>query len=98
LPEIRREYRWCQIYSKLEREGKSPLTIQAYAKDIEQFMDWLDETIGYATEVITETDIREYRQYLNLHKKLKVTKCLTSKNGWVNRLKSKTKIRKDKQP
>jgi integrase/recombinase XerD len=58
---------------ELEREGKSPLTIQAYSKDNEQFRDWLDETIGYETEVITETDIREYRQYLNLHKKLKVT-------------------------
>lgn len=58
---------------ELKREGKSPLTIQAYSKDIEQFRDWLDETIGYETEVITETDIREYRQFLNLHKKLKVT-------------------------
>jgi integrase/recombinase XerD len=57
----------------LEREGKSPLTIQAYAKDIEQFMNWLDETIGYVSEIITETDIREYRQFLNLNKKLKVT-------------------------
>ncbi|AIF42152.1 integrase [Virgibacillus sp. SK37] len=58
---------------ELEREGKSPLTIQAYSKDIEQFKDWLEETIGYEAEVITETDIREYRQFLNLHKKLKVT-------------------------
>lgn len=57
----------------LEREGKSPLTIQAYAKDIEQFREWLDETIGYETDVVTETDIREYRQFLNLHRKLKVT-------------------------
>lgn len=57
----------------LQREGKSPLTIQAYAKDIEQFGEWLEETIGYETEVITETDIREYRQYLNLNRKLKVT-------------------------
>lgn len=62
-----------EFISELKREGRSPLTIQAYAKDIEQFMDWLDETIGYATDVITETDIREYRQFLNLHKKLKVT-------------------------
>jgi integrase/recombinase XerD len=62
-----------EFICELKREGKSPLTIQAYAKDIEQFRDWLDETIGYATDVITETDIREYRQFLNLHKKLKVT-------------------------
>lgn len=57
----------------LEKEGKSSLTIQAYSKDIEQFKNWLEETIGYEAEVITETDIREYRQFLNLHKKLKVT-------------------------
>lgn len=58
---------------ELKRKGKSPLTIQAYSNDVEQFREWLDETIGYETEVITETDIREYRQFLNLHKKLKVT-------------------------
>lgn len=58
---------------ELEREGKSPLTIQAYAKDIQQFSDWLFETIGYKTDAITETDLREYRQFLNLLKKLKVT-------------------------
>ncbi|MGG1689418.1 tyrosine-type recombinase/integrase [Heyndrickxia ginsengihumi] len=58
---------------KLESEGKSLLTIQAYQKDIEQFKEWLNDTIGYETETITETDIREYRQYLNLIRKLKVT-------------------------
>lgn len=49
------------------------MTIQAYSRDIKQFNEWLVETIGYETGVITETDIREYRQFLNLHKKLKVT-------------------------
>lgn len=58
---------------ELEREGKSPLTIQAYTKDIQQFHEWLFETIGYETDAITETDLREYRQFLNLNKKLKVT-------------------------
>ncbi|MBB2481362.1 tyrosine-type recombinase/integrase [Bacillus sp. APMAM] len=58
---------------ELEREGKSPLTIRAYTKDIQQFSDWLFETIGYKTDAITETDLREYRQFLNLLKKLKVT-------------------------
>lgn len=62
-----------EYIQRLEREGKSSLTIQAYSKDIEQFKDWLEETIGYEAEVITETDIREYRQFLNLQKKLKVT-------------------------
>ena len=62
-----------QFIHELEREGKSPLTIQAYAKDIQQFHEWLLETIGYETDAITETDLREYRQFLNLLKKLKVT-------------------------
>ncbi|MGX9931509.1 tyrosine-type recombinase/integrase [Virgibacillus salarius] len=57
----------------LNLEGKSPLTIQAYQKDIEQFKEWLDNTIDYITETITETDVREYRQFLNLNRKLKVT-------------------------
>ncbi|MCM3571199.1 tyrosine-type recombinase/integrase [Neobacillus mesonae] len=58
---------------KLDSEGKSPLTIQAYQNDIEQFKEWLGDTIGFETEAITETDVREYRQYMNLNRKLKVT-------------------------
>lgn len=58
---------------KMEFEGKSPLTIQAYQRDIEQFKEWLGDTIGYETETIIETDIREYRQFLNLNRKLKVS-------------------------
>ena len=57
----------------LVKEGKSPLTIQAYRNDIEQLKEWLEDSIGYETEVITETDVREYRQFLNLNRKLKVT-------------------------
>ncbi|MEI0738999.1 site-specific integrase [Paenibacillus sp. JTLBN-2024] len=53
---------------ELEQEGKSPLTVRAYTKDIQQFSDWLFETIGYKTDAITETDLREYRQFLNLLK------------------------------
>src|SRR5690625_4728195 len=59
--------------NELQKEEKSPLTIQAYVTDVKQFRKWLDETIGYETDTITETDVREYRQYLNLNKKLKVT-------------------------
>ncbi|MCP1156615.1 tyrosine-type recombinase/integrase [Bacillus infantis] len=58
---------------KLDSEGKSPLTIQAYQNDIEQFKEWLEDSIGFETEAITETDVREYRQYMNLNRKLKVT-------------------------
>ena len=62
-----------KFIQELEREGKSPLTIRAYTKDIQQFHEWLFETIGYEADAITETDLREYRQFLNLLKKLKVT-------------------------
>lgn len=58
---------------ELQTEGKSSLTIQAYQNDIEQFNKWLIDTIGYETETITETDVREYRQYMNLNRRLKVT-------------------------
>ncbi|WP_051556558.1 tyrosine-type recombinase/integrase [Alkalihalobacterium bogoriense] len=58
---------------ELVAQGKSQLTIKAYCQDVKQFMDWWEQTIGYKTDVITETDLREYRQYLNLIKKLKVT-------------------------
>ncbi|MBS4220060.1 tyrosine-type recombinase/integrase [Bacillus sp. FJAT-49711] len=62
-----------EFIQRLHKDGKSPLTIQAYQKDIQQFKEWLLNTIGYNTETITETDLREYRQYLNFNKKLKVT-------------------------
>jgi integrase/recombinase XerD len=62
-----------QFEAKLRDSGKSSLTIQAYLSDVQQFEKWLYETIGYETDVITETDLREYRQYMNLHLKLKVT-------------------------
>lgn len=66
-------YMLFSFLERLDSEGKSPLTIQAYGKDIEQFKEWLEDTIGYNTETITETDVREYRQFLNLNRKLKVT-------------------------
>jgi len=62
-----------QFIEELYREGKSPLTIEAYQTDIKQFKCWLRDTLGYDSDTITETDVREYRQYLNLQKKLKAT-------------------------
>ncbi|ASS66975.1 tyrosine-type recombinase/integrase [Paenibacillus sp. RUD330] len=58
---------------ELGREGRSLLTIEAYRTDISQFHDWLRGTLGYECDTITETDVREYRQYLNLQKKLRPT-------------------------
>lgn len=63
----------AEFIHALQEEGNSALTIQAYSNDVKQFLEWLNETIGFETETITETDLREYRQYLNLIKKLKVT-------------------------
>ncbi|MCM3470192.1 tyrosine-type recombinase/integrase [Brevibacillus borstelensis] len=54
-------------------DGKSVLTIQAYINDIRQFAKWLKDSLGFESDSITETDVREYRQYLNLQRKLKPT-------------------------
>lgn len=62
-----------QFKQELLQAGKSPLTVEAYETDIKQFLHWLKGTLGYETDKITETDVREYRQYLNLKKKLRVT-------------------------
>ncbi|WP_248928937.1 phage integrase N-terminal SAM-like domain-containing protein [Paenibacillus hamazuiensis] len=42
-------------------DGKSILTVQAYINDIRQFSNWLKESLGYESDSITETDVREYR-------------------------------------
>ena len=45
--ENRRLKMLSSFLEKLETEGKSLLTIQAYQKDIEQFKGWLADTIVY---------------------------------------------------
>lgn len=62
-----------EFRSRLLKEGKSPLTVEAYSTDIKQFKEWLRIVLGLDTDAITETDVREYRQYLNLKRKLKAT-------------------------
>jgi integrase/recombinase XerC/integrase/recombinase XerD len=62
-----------QFIVDLERQGKSKNTISAYKTDIQQFQTWLCDTLGHETNNITQTDIREFRQYLNIIKKLNVT-------------------------
>lgn len=57
---------------ELERQGKSPNTVSAYKSDIQQFQKWLLDSLGQETMNITETDVREFRQYLNIIKKLNV--------------------------
>jgi integrase/recombinase XerD len=58
---------------ELERQGKSLNTISAYKTDIQQFEKWLYDSLGHVTNNITQTDVREYRQYVNIIKKLNVT-------------------------
>lgn len=59
--------------NELKNDGKSGLTINAYVSAVKQFHNWLMGTLGYNAESITETDVREYRQYMNLNRKLKPT-------------------------
>jgi integrase/recombinase XerD len=59
--------------NELDRQDRSKNTINAYKTDIKQFQTWLLDTLGHETNNITETDVREYRQYLNVIKKLSVT-------------------------
>ncbi|MBE5393799.1 tyrosine-type recombinase/integrase [Brevibacillus agri] len=54
-------------------DGKSVLTIQAYINDIRQFANWLKDSLGFESDSITETDVREYQKYLNIQRKLKPT-------------------------
>lgn len=62
-----------QFINELERQGKSHNTIGAYKTDIQQFHKWLYDSLGHVTTDITQTDVREFRQYLNFIKKLNVT-------------------------
>lgn len=55
--------------NELNREGKSSNTISAYAADVKQFNKWLCDTLGNDTNTITEIDIRQYVQYMNINKK-----------------------------
>jgi integrase/recombinase XerD len=61
-----------QFIVELERQGKSQNTLSAYKTDIQQFQKWLLYSLGQETNNITETDVREFRQYLNIIKKLNV--------------------------
>lgn len=58
-----------RFINELNREGKSSNTISAYAADVRQFNKWLCDTLGNDTNTITEIDIKQYVQYLNINKK-----------------------------
>ncbi|KOF57464.1 hypothetical protein AGR56_13860 [Clostridium sp. DMHC 10] len=58
-----------KFIDELKREGKSSNTISAYRTDVKQFNSWLLDTIGTDTNTITEIDVKQYVQYLNINKK-----------------------------
>jgi len=57
----------------LTSQGRSPRTIQGYARDVRLFAQWFQETNGTpaAPTLVTPLDVREHRQYLQTVKKQK---------------------------
>ncbi|MBZ9634646.1 tyrosine-type recombinase/integrase [Clostridium sp. FP1] len=62
-----------EFINELIRLGKSDNTIAAYKTDIEQFKEWLYETIGTNTDSITLVDINQYVEYMNITQKRAVS-------------------------
>ena len=56
----------------LERQGKSPHTVRNYRADLLAFQRWFDGANheDFAAELITPTDVREYRGYLQATRRL----------------------------
>jgi integrase/recombinase XerC len=54
----------------LFEDGRSKKTIEAYVSDLQQFSNWFLQTNGddLSPQRLTATDLREYKQYLALHK------------------------------
>jgi site-specific recombinase XerD len=61
--------------SYLESKDLSLNTIQAYQGDLQRFSVWFSQTNGQqlSPETITATDVREYRQYMILHRSSSAT-------------------------
>ena len=57
----------------LTSQGRSPRTVQGYARDVRLFAEWFQETNGKsaAPTLVTPLDVREHRQYLQTVKKQK---------------------------
>jgi len=60
-----------EFRQELIREEKSMHTIRAYVRDVEEFMQWFEETVEqFSPEKINFVDIQEYKGYLHNVKKL----------------------------
>lgn len=56
----------------LAAQDRSPRTVQAYGADLSHFARWFTQTNGQslAPEILTPTDVREYRQWMTITKGL----------------------------
>lgn len=54
-----------EFRQELIREEKSMHTIRAYVRDVEEFMQWFEETVGeFSPGQITVVDVQEFKSYL----------------------------------
>lgn len=58
----------AEFEQDLNQQDISPLTRRGYLQDLRQFGIWFEQSNGepFAPEAVTPTDIREYRQYLQV--------------------------------
>jgi integrase/recombinase XerD len=63
-----------EFKAELTRTGKSKNTIDAYVSDVKHFQKWLVDSLGEDQDIdkVTESDVRNYVQYLNIIKKRSV--------------------------
>lgn len=55
-----------KFIDELVRVGKSINTVSAYRTDIQQFKEWLYKTTGAGTDNITNIDLEQYIQYMDV--------------------------------
>ena len=62
-----------QFTSYLKDTDKSPRTIDGYTRDLQTFITWYKGSTGQppSAATVTPLDVREYRQYLSVTKRLK---------------------------
>ena len=54
-----------EFRQELIREEKSMHTIRAYVRDVEEFIQWFEETVGeFSPGQITVVDVQEFKSYL----------------------------------
>lgn len=61
-----------KFINELVRVGKSNNTVSAYRTDIQQFKEWLYKKSGVDTDNITNVDLEQYIQYMNVNLKRSV--------------------------